>query len=46
VDELRVVHAAVREEVTQAWEAEAKVREDAERAREEGARLVRTSRCF
>jgi hypothetical protein len=32
VDELRVVHAAVREETAQAREAEAKAREDAARA--------------
>jgi uncharacterized protein (DUF3084 family) len=38
VDELRVVHAAVREEAEQAWEAEAKAREDATRAWEEAAK--------
>jgi hypothetical protein len=38
VDELRVVHAAVREETAQAREAEAKVREDAARAQEKGAK--------
>jgi hypothetical protein len=32
VDELRVVHVAVREEAVQAWEAEAKAHEDAARA--------------
>jgi Asp-tRNA(Asn)/Glu-tRNA(Gln) amidotransferase C subunit len=31
VDELRVVHTTVREEAAQAWEAKAKVREDAAR---------------
>jgi hypothetical protein len=35
VDELRVVHAAVREEAAQAREAEAKAREDAAKARED-----------
>jgi chromosome segregation ATPase len=38
VDELRIVHAAVREEVAQAQVAEAKVCEDAARAREEAAK--------
>jgi hypothetical protein len=38
VGELRVAHAAVREEAAQAWEAEAKAREDAARAREEAAK--------
>jgi uncharacterized protein (DUF3084 family) len=38
VDELRVVHAAVREEATQAREAEAKAREDAAKAWEEVAK--------
>jgi chromosome segregation ATPase len=38
VDELRVVHAAVREEATQAQEAEAKACEDAAKAREEAAK--------
>jgi septal ring factor EnvC (AmiA/AmiB activator) len=38
VDELRVVHVAVREEVAQAREAEAKAREYAARAREEAAK--------
>jgi hypothetical protein len=38
VDELRVVHVAVREEAAQAWEAEAKAREDAARAQEEAAK--------
>jgi uncharacterized protein (DUF3084 family) len=38
VDELCVVHAAVREEATQAQEAEAKACEDVARAREEGAK--------
>jgi uncharacterized protein (DUF3084 family) len=38
VDELRVIHAAVREEATQAQEAEAKVREDAVKAQEEEAK--------
>jgi chromosome segregation ATPase len=37
-DELRVAHAAVREEAAQAWEAEAKAREDAARASEEAAK--------
>jgi uncharacterized protein (DUF3084 family) len=36
--ELRIAHAAVREEVAQAWEAEAKAREDAAKAREEAAK--------
>jgi uncharacterized protein (DUF3084 family) len=36
--ELRVAHAAVREEAVQAREAEAKVREDAAKAREEAAK--------
>jgi chromosome segregation ATPase len=38
VDELRVVHAAVREEATQAWEAEAEARVDTGKAREEAAK--------
>jgi chromosome segregation ATPase len=38
VDELRVVHAAVREEAAQAREAEAKAREDAARAWEEATK--------
>jgi chromosome segregation ATPase len=38
VDELRVVHATVREEAAQAWEAKAKTCEDAARAREEAAK--------
>jgi chromosome segregation ATPase len=38
VDELRVIYAAVREEATQAQEAEAKVHEDAVKAREEEAK--------
>jgi uncharacterized protein (DUF3084 family) len=38
VDELCIVHAAVREEAAQAREAEAKAREDAARAREEVAK--------
>jgi uncharacterized protein (DUF3084 family) len=38
VDELCVVHTAVREETVQAREAEAKAREDAARAREEAAK--------
>jgi hypothetical protein len=38
VDELRVVHAAVREEAAQAREAKAKAREDVARAREEVAK--------
>jgi hypothetical protein len=38
VDELRIVHVAVREEAAQAWEAEVKVREDAAKAREEAAK--------
>jgi uncharacterized protein (DUF3084 family) len=38
VDELRVVHAAVREEVKQAREAEAKAREDVAKAREEATK--------
>jgi uncharacterized coiled-coil protein SlyX len=38
VDELRVIHVAVREEATQAWEAEAKAREDVAKAREEAAK--------
>jgi chromosome segregation ATPase len=38
VDELRVVHAVVREEAAQAWEAEAKAREDAAKAQEEAAK--------
>jgi chromosome segregation ATPase len=38
VDELRVVHAAVREEAAQAREAEAKAREDVARAREEATK--------
>jgi uncharacterized protein (DUF3084 family) len=38
VDELRVVHAAVREEATQAQEAEAKAHEDVAKAREEAAK--------
>jgi chromosome segregation ATPase len=38
VDELRVVHAAVREEAAQAREAKAKAREDAAKAREEAAK--------
>jgi chromosome segregation ATPase len=38
VDKLRVVHAAVREEVAQAREAKAKAREDVERAQEEAAK--------
>jgi chromosome segregation ATPase len=38
VDELHVVHAAVREEAAQAREAEAKAREDTARAREEAAK--------
>jgi chromosome segregation ATPase len=38
VDELRVVHAAVREEAVQAREAEAKAREDVSKAREEAAK--------
>jgi uncharacterized protein (DUF3084 family) len=38
VDELRIVHAAVREEATQAREAEVKAREDAAKAREEVAK--------
>jgi uncharacterized protein (DUF3084 family) len=38
VDELRVVHAAVREEAAQAREAEAKAHEDAARAWEEAAK--------
>jgi uncharacterized protein (DUF3084 family) len=37
VGELRVAHAAVREEAAQAREAEAKAREDTARAREEVA---------
>jgi uncharacterized protein (DUF3084 family) len=37
-DELRVAHAAVREEAVQAREAKAKAREDAARAREEAAK--------
>jgi hypothetical protein len=32
VDELRVIHAAVKEEAAQAWEAEAKAREDVAKA--------------
>jgi uncharacterized protein (DUF3084 family) len=36
--ELRVAHVAVREEATQAWEAEAKACEDVARAREEAAK--------
>jgi uncharacterized protein (DUF3084 family) len=36
--ELRVAHAAVREEAVQAQEAEAKAREDAAKAREEAAK--------
>jgi septal ring factor EnvC (AmiA/AmiB activator) len=35
-DELRVAHAALREEVAQAREAMAKAREDATKAQEEG----------
>jgi hypothetical protein len=38
VDELRVIHAAVREEAAQAQEAEAKAHEDAARAQEEVAK--------
>jgi uncharacterized protein (DUF3084 family) len=38
VDELCVVHAAVREEAVQAWEAKVKAREDATKAREEVAK--------
>jgi uncharacterized protein (DUF3084 family) len=38
VGELRVAHAAVREEAAQAWEAKAKAREDVARAREEAAK--------
>jgi hypothetical protein len=38
VDELRVIHAAVREEATQDQEAEAKAREDVAKAREEAAK--------
>jgi uncharacterized protein (DUF3084 family) len=38
VDELRVVHAAVREKAVQAREAEAKAREDAAKAQEEVAK--------
>jgi chromosome segregation ATPase len=38
VDELCVVHAAVREEAVQAREAKAKAREDVARAREEAAK--------
>jgi chromosome segregation ATPase len=38
VDELRVVHAAVREEAVQAREVKAKAREDAAKAREEAAK--------
>jgi septal ring factor EnvC (AmiA/AmiB activator) len=37
-DELRVVHAAVREEAAQAREAAAKAREDATKAQEEAAK--------
>jgi chromosome segregation ATPase len=37
-DELRVAHAAVREEAAQAWEAEAQAHEDVARAREEAAK--------
>jgi chromosome segregation ATPase len=37
-DELRVVHASLREEAAQAWEAAAKVREDPTRAEEEAAK--------
>jgi uncharacterized protein (DUF3084 family) len=40
VDELRVVHAAVREEATQAREAKAKAREDVAKAREDLAPLL------
>jgi uncharacterized protein (DUF3084 family) len=38
MDELRIAHAVVREEVAQAREAEAKVCEDAARDREEAAK--------
>jgi hypothetical protein len=38
VDELRVVHATVKEEATQAREAEAKAHEDAAKAWEEAAK--------
>jgi chromosome segregation ATPase len=38
VDELRVLHAAVREEAAQAWEAEVKAREDTTKAWEEAAK--------
>jgi uncharacterized protein (DUF3084 family) len=38
VGELRVAHAAVREEAAQAREAKAKAREDVARAREEAAK--------
>jgi uncharacterized protein (DUF3084 family) len=38
VDELRIVHAAVREEATQAREAEAKAREDVAKAQEEATK--------
>jgi septal ring factor EnvC (AmiA/AmiB activator) len=37
-DELRVIHAAVREEAVQAREAAAKAREDATKAQEEAAK--------
>jgi chromosome segregation ATPase len=38
VGELRVAHAAVREEAAQAWEDEAKAHDDVARAREEAAK--------
>jgi uncharacterized protein (DUF3084 family) len=38
VDDLCVVHAAVREEAVQAWEAEAKAHEDTAEAREKAAK--------
>jgi septal ring factor EnvC (AmiA/AmiB activator) len=44
VDELRVVHATLKEEVAQAWDAAAKAREDATKAQEEAAKPARTLR--
>jgi uncharacterized coiled-coil DUF342 family protein len=38
VDELRVAHAVLREEVAQAWEATAKACEDMTKAQEEAAK--------
>jgi septal ring factor EnvC (AmiA/AmiB activator) len=37
-DELRVIHAVVREEAAEAWEAMTKAHEDAAKAREEAAK--------